>query len=102
MRLIAFLALTGFLSGLADADEQAIQLFDGKTLDGWNGDEKWFRVEEGVIIAEVRPNVSPQTSFFAPMKAIPTLNCRSRQNWSGRATMPASNFEPSEFQTTPR
>ena len=26
-------------------------LFDGKTLEGWNGDEKWFRVENGEIIA---------------------------------------------------
>lgn len=29
----------------------AVALFDGKTLEGWEGDEKVFRVEDGAIVA---------------------------------------------------
>jgi len=28
-----------------------VELFDGKTLTGWEGDETWFRVQDGAIVA---------------------------------------------------
>lgn len=35
----------------APKKDAAVALFDGKTLDGWEGDEKVFRVEDGAIVA---------------------------------------------------
>ena len=37
--------------GEVEKDAKAVSLFDGKTLDGWEGDEKIFRVEDGAIVA---------------------------------------------------
>ncbi|MCO8123231.1 DUF1080 domain-containing protein [Stieleria sp. TO1_6] len=41
-----------------------IKLFDGKTLDGWNGDSKWFRVENGEIIAGSATEKIPHNQFL--------------------------------------
>ena len=41
------------------AQDKAVSLFDGKTLDGWEGDEKVFRVEDGAIVAgSLKENVA--------------------------------------------
>jgi len=44
------LSLLGLSLGLY-AEPQRISLFDGKTLHGWEGDPKYFRVEENCIVA---------------------------------------------------
>ena len=36
-------------------------IFDGKTLNGWEGDPKYWRVEDGVLVGEV----TPETLFGA-------------------------------------
>lgn len=36
---------------IAPEDDGFIALFDGQTLLGWEGDETWFRVEDGAIVA---------------------------------------------------
>ena len=33
-----------------DAETDFVSLFDGKTLDGWSGDPKLFRIEDGAIV----------------------------------------------------
>lgn len=35
----------------APENDGFIDLFDGQTLDGWEGDAAWFRVEDGAIVA---------------------------------------------------
>lgn len=45
-----------------------VRLFDGKTLDGWNGDPKWFRVESGSIIAGSLSEKIPQNQFLCTDK----------------------------------
>ncbi|QEF99022.1 hypothetical protein Mal15_30810 [Stieleria maiorica] len=45
-----------------------VQLFDGKTLDGWNGDEKWFRVQDGAIIAGSASEKIPANQFLCTNK----------------------------------
>jgi hypothetical protein len=49
--LIACFAATliGSFAFAADVEEGFTRLFDGKTLDGWEGDKKGYTVEEGVI-----------------------------------------------------
>lgn len=54
MRIAAFaLLLLGALACAARAadDDGFVPLFDGKTLEGWEGDAKVFRVEDGAIVA---------------------------------------------------
>lgn len=33
------------------AEEGFVRLFDGKILDGWEGNQKIFRIEDGAIVA---------------------------------------------------
>jgi hypothetical protein len=42
----------GVSTSLAAEDEGFKPIFDGKTLDGWDGDSKLWRVEDGVITGE--------------------------------------------------
>ncbi|MEL6106818.1 MAG: DUF1080 domain-containing protein [Planctomycetota bacterium] len=71
MRLIVFstfvfvMMTSGISLRTAVAKEPTdIELFDGKTLKGWNGDEKWFRVEDGVIIAGSATERIPHNQFL--------------------------------------
>jgi Domain of Unknown Function (DUF1080) len=42
-----------------------VSIFDGKTLEGWDGDTRYWRVENGVIVGETTPtNVMTQNSFL--------------------------------------
>lgn len=45
-----------------------IQLFDGQTLAGWNGDKKWFRVKNGSIIAGSASENIPHNQFLCTDK----------------------------------
>jgi hypothetical protein len=44
------------------------RLFDGKTLSGWEGSEKMFRVEEGAIVAGTLKAKIPRNEFLATKK----------------------------------
>lgn len=45
-----------------------VSLFDGKTMDGWEGNIKMFRVEEGAIIAGSLVNKIPNNEFLCTKK----------------------------------
>ena len=46
-------------------DETAFrQIFDGKTLDGWDGDPKLWRVENGNIVGETTAQTMPKQNSF--------------------------------------
>ncbi len=73
--LVLAVAASGLLGGPAGLHAQQatstdspgsgwVQLFDGKTLRGWNGDEKWFRVENGEIIAGSGSERIPHNQFL--------------------------------------
>ena len=53
------------VSGLSDfADHEGYTaLFDGKTLDGWDGKPGLWKVEDGVISAEITPGMFPEKMF---------------------------------------
>lgn len=54
----------GAVVSVADADG-FVSLFDGKSLDGWDGDPKFWRVEEGVIVGETTAeNPTKQNTFL--------------------------------------
>ncbi len=40
-------------------------IFDGKTLDGWDGDQKYWRAEDGCLVGEVTPEtILTQNTFI--------------------------------------
>jgi hypothetical protein len=48
-----------------EGDEAGFQpLFDGKTLKGWEGDPKYWRVEDGLLVGEVTPETLLKSNTF--------------------------------------
>ena len=39
-------------------------IFDGKTLQGWDGDPAFWRVENGAIVGETKPGAMPKQNTF--------------------------------------
>lgn len=49
----------------ATGDEAGFQpIFDGKSLDGWEGNPKYWRVEEGTLVGEVTPETLLKSNTF--------------------------------------
>ncbi len=46
------------------ADPKPVTLFDGKTLAGWEGDEKTWKVEDGAIVGGSLDAVVPRNEFL--------------------------------------
>lgn len=71
-----FLLSVGLILGLCQAawSQQAavepgfVSLFDGKTLEGWEGDLKTFRVEDGAIVAGSLEKPIPRNEFLCTRK----------------------------------
>src|SRR5262245_61136067 len=42
-----------------------VPLFDGRTLDGWDGNPKFWRVEDGAIVGESTPERPSGNSYIA-------------------------------------
>ncbi|MEO6000991.1 MAG: DUF1080 domain-containing protein [Chitinophagaceae bacterium] len=61
-----FVLMTGSLNSFSQkADKNGfIQLFDGKTLKGWEGDPVHWRVENGTIVGDVTPTTQMKTNTF--------------------------------------
>jgi hypothetical protein len=66
MRSLAMLLFLLLLSPLARAEDEAgfAPLFDGKSLAGWEGNEKIFRVEDGAIVAGSRTEKIAHNEFL--------------------------------------
>lgn len=48
-----------------DGDEPGfVSMFDGKTLDGWEGDPKYWRVEDGNLTGEITPETVIKSNTF--------------------------------------
>ena len=55
---------------------KAVPLFNGKTLDGWEGDPKVFRVEDGAIVAGTLDNKIPRNEFLATTRTFGDFELR--------------------------
>jgi hypothetical protein len=51
-------------SPAVSVDASFVSLFDGKTLSGWDGDPKYWRVENGVVVGEITPETIVQRNTF--------------------------------------
>jgi 3-keto-disaccharide hydrolase len=48
-----------------DGDEPGFQpIFDGRTLSGWEGDPKYWRVQDGVLVGEITPASIVKSNTF--------------------------------------
>jgi Domain of Unknown Function (DUF1080) len=72
-RFLALLVLSGSVpltshaqtAAPADAAEAGFEtIFDGKTLNGWDGNPKYWRVENGCLVGEVTPETTLRTNTF--------------------------------------
>lgn len=64
-----FASLFVFLASAAFAAEP-VKLFDGKTLDGWEGDTaKTWRIEDGAIVGGSTDTVVPRNEFLSTKKS---------------------------------
>jgi hypothetical protein len=67
MRITLFIAavlLSSAGRGDAGRDGDWVDLFDGKTLTGWKGDMKYWRVEDGAITGETTKDNPSKTGNF--------------------------------------
>ena len=70
-RMFAMLVLCAVSSSVALADEfasQAKPLFDGKSTKGWEGNEKWFRVQNECVVAGSLKEKIPHNEFLCTKK----------------------------------
>lgn len=51
-----------------DAEAGFTRLFDGKTLEGWEGNKKFFRVEDGAVVAGTLKEPIPRNEFLCTKK----------------------------------
>jgi hypothetical protein len=60
-----------------------VVLFDGKTLEGWEGDAKLWRVEEGVIKGGSLTEQIPRNEFLATTKSFHNFDLRLKIKVTG-------------------
>lgn len=64
-RSLVLLLAMGAVAHLARADDLGfVEIFDGKSLDGWEGDPVYWRVEEGAIVGEITPETVVKRNTF--------------------------------------
>lgn len=68
-------ALPTFVAA-AEKEEGFMPIFDGKTLKGWEGNEKFFRVAEGAIVAGNLKEKIPNNEFLATTKEYENFELR--------------------------
>ena len=68
MRRLSLLALLVAAPAFG-ADAKPVALFDGKTLAGWEGDEKTWKVEDGAITGGSLDTVVPRNEFLCTTKS---------------------------------
>ncbi len=69
LRVIACLALLAAQASSSFAEEKKpVPLFDGKTLAGWEGDQKVFRVEDGAIVGGSSKTSLSRNEFLTATK----------------------------------
>lgn len=66
--LIAILATACKVSNTAQSEKGFKSIFDGKTLNGWEGDTKYWRVENGNLVGEITPETLLKTNSFVTWK----------------------------------
>lgn len=61
--LFGLLVFVGFVIQ-ADGEEEFVSLFDGKSLEGWDGDPVYWSVKDGVVVGEVTADTLLKRNSF--------------------------------------
>ena len=69
--MIKQLMLTAALWVPAAGAAEAVQLFDGKSFKGWEGNLKFFRIEEGAVVGGNLKTKIPNNEFLCPASPPP-------------------------------
>jgi hypothetical protein len=88
---------------------QRVALFDGSSLDGWQGDAKFWRVADGVITAGSLDTKFPHNDFLVSAKSYRNFDLRAKLKLVGtegfvnsgiqfRSIRVPNNFEMSGYQ----
>ncbi len=63
------IGITSQVSCVAQKKEKGfVKIFDGKTLNGWDGDTKYWRAENGSLVGEITPETLLKTNSFIVWK----------------------------------
>jgi putative membrane-bound dehydrogenase-like protein len=60
-----------------------VPIFDGKTLEGWEGDAKWWRVADGALTGGSATEKVPRNFFLATTKSYHNFDLRLRLKLTG-------------------
>ena len=66
--LLLFLLASCLSATEKKKNEGSVSLFDGKTLEGWEGKKEFFRVENGAIVAGFLDKKIPNNEFLVSKK----------------------------------
>lgn len=69
-----------------------VALFDGKTLDGWEGKKKFFRVQDGAIVAGFLDARIPNNEFLASVKEYDDFELRFEAKLVGQGNNAGVQF----------
>jgi hypothetical protein len=62
--IVVLLTSCCFEFGIAQSNSGFVQIFDGKTLNNWEGDTNYWRVENGCLVGEIKPDKLLKTNSF--------------------------------------
>ena len=62
--IFTVLIATFYTSCVAQSKKDFVQLFDGKSLKGWEGDANYWRVENGCLVGEITPDKLLKSNSF--------------------------------------
>ena len=68
------------------------RIFEGKTLNGWEGNEKMFRVEDGAIVAGSLKQKIPNNEFLCSEKTYSNFELRLQARLVGEGTNAGIQF----------
>ena len=87
-----FLCAAILFNSVAVADEGFKSMFDGKTLDGWEGNLKMFRVEDGAIVAGNLKSKIPHNEFLCSKKEYGDFELRLKVKAIGKGVNAGIQF----------
>ena len=102
MRLLMFAGLLLLQTVVLAADDDGFTpLFDGKSLKGWEGNEKMFRVEEGAIVAGTLKEKIARNEFLCTEKKYDNFELRLKVKLVGDGANAGIQFRTKRISNPP-